>query len=1071
MTWTEAHVCLSCLLSLAFLPVVSSTILKAKFDTNGVSGTLTFSQRSAGLITIISGSLTGLSSTATWEIRTLPVRLDVADRCGRLGQRYTALGGTLPVGNIPVANLNDLNTIYGRSVVVTNTQNPTMLSCATLEADDMITMTARFKNTIGGEVVFRQPSAQSTDPISIYVDLYHLKDISTATDTFRKWTIYDKEIQDSDSVESWCQNLGNVFNPTSATGTGCSPQSHQNCKAGDLSGKHSAVTVSTNKGSVVQMFLDTKLSIGAMYSAEGKTLVVETTGSVPVACAKIIKYSTRTAKVMISRNDIKGAMSFSQKSPFDWTEVSVNLTGLASMAGGYHIHNYPVPLKMRKGQEICGQEYVGGHFNPFNVDGTLPAPRAGTKDQYEVGDLSNKYGLLNGLPELIITQADSNLPLFGMNSVIGRSVVIHKQSGSRWICDTIESEASVLQAVATFKYPIIGYIFLRQPQVNGPLSETQVYMELDYGNSATPMATVDHNWHIHVNRINEAFGMNVSQRCSSVGGHYNPYSVDLGGNYGQQCNPNNQLRCELGDLSGKHGKLNVRTQLGGKTRMFFTDTDLPLSGPNSVLGRSIVIHNANSGAPRLACANLYNTPTRITKLENWSKSSYTGTTVFNSNTPGFLDGPTSVSINLMGLDGMASGYHVHKYPVPSTASCSATSVGGHYNPLSMVGTPADKTDDMYEIGDLSGKYNNLLNGKSSVMWTSVDTNLPVRGSHSVVGRSVVVHFNNGTRWKCANIVEDTTTSGGEMFTAKVAFKGEVVGNIILTQYQYPDGGFSDTGILIDLKYASNDTLITHGHKWHVHEKPMTGDCNSAGPHYNPFMVDLTNYTECSPYNQLRCEAGDLSSKTAVYDIGYGKRFYTDVNLNIVEDFGVVGRSIVIHQANNGGPRYVCGDILPETSYSERMNFQLSTVMVDKSSMMTTIAAALNSRPNNMALMQMSDGPGCVEVDVMFTGANAERMRADLHAMVMRNDPTLGVYAPSPSVCGAAKGYVNNIVVPTGVSLVLCIVIFKRSGPLFIKLPSCSNSILCSFPCFDAKLIKKQHSYFVIERLRDIYIFQ
>nr|QDX46957.1 superoxide dismutase [Azumapecten farreri] len=996
------------------VPWVSPTTLKAKFDTNGVSGTLTFSQTSAGQVTMISGSLTGVGSTATWEIRTLPVRLDVAGRCNQLGQRYTALGGSVPVATIQASNLNDLNTIYGRSVAVTDAQNPNVLSCATLEADDTITMTARFQNSIGGEVVFRQPSAQSTDPVSIYVDLYHIKDTSNATPVFHKWTIYNKEIQGNDSVESWCQNLGDVFNPTSSTGTGCSPQVQLNCKAGDLSGKHSAVTVSTEKGSAVKMFLDRELSIGAMHSAEGKTLVVETAGSVPLACAKIIKYSTRTAKVMISRDDIKGEMSFSQKSPFDWTEVSVNLTGLASMAGGYHIHNYPVPLKMIPGQEICGQEYVGGHFNPFSVTGTLPPPGSGTNDQYEVGDLSNKYGLLNGLTELTITKADSNLPLFGVNSVIGRSVVIHKQSGgSRWICATIESKASVLQAVATFKYPIIGYIFLRQPQVNGPLSETQVYMELDYGNSAAPVATVDHNWHIHVNRINEAFGMDVSQRCSSVGGHYNPFSVDLGGNYAQQCNSANQLRCELGDLSGKHGKINVRTQLGGKTRMFFTDIDLPLSGPNSVLGRSIVIHNANSGAPRLACANIYNMPTRITKLKNWSKSSYTGTTVFNSNTPGFLGGPTSVSINLMGLDGMASGYHVHKYPVPSTGSCSATSVGGHYNPLSMAGSPTDKTDDMYEIGDLSGKYNHMLDGKSSVMWTGVDTNLPVRGSHSVVGRSVVVHFDNGTRWKCGNIVEDTTTSGGEMFTAKVAFKGEVVGKIILTQYRYPDGGLSDTGILIDLKYAADDNLITRGHKWHVHEKPMTGDCDSAGPHYNPFMVDMTNYAECSPSNQLRCEAGDLSSKTAQYDIGGGKRFYTDVNLNIVDDFGVVGRSIVIHQADSGGPRYVCGDIMPETSYSERMSFHLSTVMVDKSSMMTTLAAALHSRPKNMALMQMSDGPGCVEVDVMFTGVNAEKMRVDLHDMVMRQDPTLGAYAPSPSVCGAAKGYVNNSVVPTG----------------------------------------------------------
>ncbi|XP_033756043.1 uncharacterized protein LOC117338803 isoform X2 [Pecten maximus] len=1009
MPRTEARVYLTCLLSLTFLPVVSATILKAKFNSNGARGTVTFSQPSPGTNTVITYTLTGFGST--WEFRTFPVRLDIADRCSQLGPRYTSLGSTVPVGSfIAPTDLNDVNTLYGRSLVLMGGQG-SGLACATLETDDEVTMTARFKDTVGGEVVFRQPSADYTAPVSIYTDLFHIKNTTGASDFFLKWSIYDKEIQDSDNVASRCQNLGNVFNPTSSAGSGCSMSAQQNCKAGDLSGKHNPVTVSVMKGGGAKLFLDRALSIGAMNSAEGKTLVVETPQSVPLACAKIIKYTTRNAKVTISRDDVKGTVSFSQKSPFDWTEVSVNLTGLANMAGGYHIHNYPVPLKMIKGQEICGQEYVGGHFNPFGVAGALPAPGAGTNDQYEVGDLSNKYGLLNGLTELNIVKMDSNLPLFGVNSVIGRSVVIHKQvDGSRWVCATIEAEASVIQAVATFKYPVIGYIFLRQPQMNGPLSETQIYMELDYSNSATPTSTANHNWHIHVDRINEAFGMDVSQRCLSVGGHYNPYSVDLGGDYSTQCSPNNPLRCEVGDLSGKHGKLGVRTPGRGKSRMFFTDVDLPLSGPNSVLGRSIVIHNADSGAPRLACANLYNTPARLTKIMDWSQQSYAGKTVFNSNTPGFLDGPTTVNVNLNGLDGMASGYHVHSYPVPSSASCSAAAVGGHYNPLSIVGSPADKTDDMYEIGDLSGKYNHMLDGKTSVDWTGVDTNLPVRGSHSVVGRSVVVHFDNGTRWKCGNIVEDTTTSGGKMYTAKTEFKGEVVGSIIMTQYKYPDGGLSDTGILIDLKYKSDNTLISRGHRWHVHEKPMTGDCNSAGPHYNPFMVDMTNYTECSPYNPLRCEAGDLSSKTAVYDIGDGKRFYTDVNLNIIDDFGVVGRSIVVHQANNGGPRFVCGDIIPENSYTERMSFHSSTTMVDKSALVATVAAALQSRPYNMAVMQMSDGPGCVDVDVMFTGSNAEEMRSDLHSMVMREDSKLGVYTPT-AICRAAKVY--NVVKPTG----------------------------------------------------------
>lgn len=37
-------------------------------------------------------------------------------------------------------------------------------------------------------------------------------------------------------------------------------------------------------------------------------------------------------------------------------------------------------------------------------------------------------------------------------------------------------------------------------------------------------------------------------------------------------------------------------------------------------------------------------------------------------------------------------------------------------------------------------------------------------------------------------------------------------------------------------------------------------------------------------NPLRCEMGDQASKVGQYDIGNGKRFFTDVNLNLEGTF-------------------------------------------------------------------------------------------------------------------------------------------------------------------------------------------
>lgn len=70
------------------------------------------------------------------------------------------------------------------------------------------------------------------------------------------------------------------------------------------------------------------------------------------------------------------------------------------------------------------------------------------------------------------------------------------------------------------------------------------------------------------------------------------------------------LRCELGDLTGKLGPIDVPTYRATPSgepdvgKYYFVDTDTQLCGPTSVVGRSIVIHREDFGAPRLTCANI-----------------------------------------------------------------------------------------------------------------------------------------------------------------------------------------------------------------------------------------------------------------------------------------------------------------------------------------------------------------------------------------------------------------------------------------------------------------------------------
>uniref|UniRef100_A0A6I8QKX2 Superoxide dismutase copper/zinc binding domain-containing protein n=1 Tax=Xenopus tropicalis TaxID=8364 RepID=A0A6I8QKX2_XENTR len=75
---------------------------------------------------------------------------------------------------------------------------------------------------------------------------------------------------------------------------------------------------------------------------------------------------------------------------------------------------------------------VVGHFNPFGVNvSTSPPAGNGTDDEYEVGDISGRRGLLVGKDSLVKQFIDMNFPLSGTHSILGRSLVIHYTNGSR----------------------------------------------------------------------------------------------------------------------------------------------------------------------------------------------------------------------------------------------------------------------------------------------------------------------------------------------------------------------------------------------------------------------------------------------------------------------------------------------------------------------------------------------------------------------------------------------------------------------------------------------------------------
>lgn len=69
--------------------------------------------------------------------------------------------------------------------------------------------------------------------------------------------------------------------------------------------------------------------------------------------------------------------------------------------------------------------------------------------------------------------------------------------------------------------------------------------------------------------------------------------------YNSECGPDNPLRCYVGDVSARVGTIDL-----GLERVVFTDSNFPLEGIVSAMGRSIVILGPERGNERYACANI-----------------------------------------------------------------------------------------------------------------------------------------------------------------------------------------------------------------------------------------------------------------------------------------------------------------------------------------------------------------------------------------------------------------------------------------------------------------------------------
>ncbi|KPM05283.1 hypothetical protein QR98_0037440 [Sarcoptes scabiei] len=324
------------------------------------------------------------------------------------------------------------------------------------------------------------------------------------------------------------------------------------------------------------------------------------------------------------------------------------------------------------------------------------------------------------------------------------------------------------------------------------------------------------------------------------------------------CNVRNNIYLNQINVSSEPSTLNSRsyinllnvTNLSNLARLFF------------------VLKNGNQPA---ACASILQISSRKV-VAKFNENHLVGQVMFSQESP--ID-PTLVDIELntnkfaysYGIDelpSIARSVEAHKIcPNINNIIFNPTNISPFSVPIEGLGT-----SDQYAIGDLSGKYGTLMQ-KSDEKISTVDFNLPLFGTNSVVGRALVFYAPNGTTIACSNL-EMTET---EMVVTFATFDKPVQGQIIFKQPLNKCN--EDTSIYFEISRSGENETTSHNHEWSIHRNPIftdnnwsTSECVKTDEIFNPFnkTIDLIYQRDCSTENVFGCVVGDLHRKLSPIEI-------------------------------------------------------------------------------------------------------------------------------------------------------------------------------------------------------------
>lgn len=891
-----------------------------------------------------------------------------------------------------------------------------------IDTRDVKTVEASFESQISGKVEIRENEQDTT---LIQVNLYHLKSKLT---TRHDWKILASDILDDSRHIDKCKYLSAVLDPDNNGETDCRKESPEKCPIGDLTKKHGQLQIAGLEKSTRSSYVDSNLPTSALSGFRSVFLVIyeagQTQGKI-LTCAQLKLAKSRAVEAEFNMLGVRGNVRIEQRHYTEPTLISYNLFGLEGNIKSMVIRDLPVDGSV--GASTCSS--LGSIFNPYSA----PIPTTFNElvksyDSIPAGNLSLKHGDLSVIDSEYEDHysdeyVDISLQLYGSQTIAGRSMVIQKTNGEPWVCATLDhADVQVRRAVAEFYYPVVGRISFQQLE-SEPQSETGILVQVYNPNALK--SSVDHKWLVHLQPAMADF-YNWSARCNSTGDVFDPFQLSSGlGNeqYSRQClsrQSREPLRCKVGDTVLKSAlKISLPTSHEQRTRLYYSDQYLPLSGPNSIIGKSVVIYDDNSPTQRgnrLACSTIKNVHPIKAVVKSWDSgpsipSNIVGSVKFDQE---LASAATHIKIDLNGFNGNVENYAIHSVWKMDDREfpCSNDSIYDIYDPYDVENSrlsasaghaSALATADQIKLGDLSRKHK-TFEGLQSVQRSVVDANAPLFAPYSVVGRSLVLRAAvNDFRWVCGNIEFDFDQKSSRQIVGMASFddpRSRVSGFVKFMQIEHKDSSLGDTIIQVDLKLQTDGVQepdTSHGHNWAIFVNQVGADafipaeevrCIAAGFKWNPYLAQdqLDSYqTVCTPLEHQACAMGDLGQRHGLLSLGpNNRRVLSDSNLPMTGNFSIMARSLIIFDPKRPKIKLGCANIFP-------FNHLQSNVVIKRTPSFTVarfveqMRSALDAAdwllvPELKATKSIANGE-CVQMTIHFYGQKAHQLQAEFNNLV------------------------------------------------------------------------------------------